>query len=53
MVHCDSEKGYENQHLQRTLLVGKGVTKEYSVYVLDNAVDNPGRPLTIIEPSIS
>ena len=44
MVHCDFEKGSRNQHFQSTLLVERErVTKEYSVYALDNAV-NSGRP---------
>ena len=45
MEHCYSEKGSQNQHFQSTLLVGReGVTKEYSVYALNN-VDNSGRSL--------
>ena len=48
IVHCNFEKGSQNQHFQSTLLVGReGVTKkEYSVYALDN-VDNFGWCLTI------
>ena len=38
MVHCDFEKGSQNQHFKGTLLVGsEGITKIiYSVYSLDN-----------------
>ena len=37
IVHCDFEKGSQNQHFQHTLsVVREGVAKEYSVYALDN-----------------
>ena len=46
-VHCDYEKGSQNQHFQSTLLAEKeGATqKEYSACALGN-VDNSRRPLT-------
>ena len=48
MVHCDFEKGPQNQHFQNTLLVWREwvTEKEYSVYALDN-VDNSGHPLAM------
>ena len=48
MEQGDFQKGSPNQHFQSTLLVGKEwVTKEYSVYALDNC-DNSGRPCKVI-----
>ena len=45
LVHCDFEKGYQNQHFQSTILLRKErVKKELSVYTLDN-VDNSEQPL--------
>ena len=45
LVHCDFEKGYQNQHFQSTILLRKErVKKEFSVYALDN-VDNSEQPL--------
>ena len=42
MVHCNFEKGSQNQHFQSTILVGREDHKKgYSVYALDN-VDNSG-----------
>ena len=52
MVHCDFEKGSQNQHFHSTLLVPYGgsegvTTKEYSVFALHN-VDNTMRFCYII-----
>ena len=42
MMHCDFEKGSQNQHFQSTLGRGSGGVGEQKEY--SDKVDNSGRP---------